>query len=206
MAHLTFQVVEGLEAGRSFEDVPTPLTIGREEDNDIQLNDERISRFHVKVQDDSGRVILTDLDSTNGTRVNGHPVRIRILRPGDLIMIGRCVLLVGSVHELKQLDGRLRKRAAQLTAEDSPPVPSDLDEAYPDGPPPLPEGLSALQTAELSNAIDFVRTELLQVLTSPTDDFHTEEGDFLRITREAWQRLELLAPELSKYLGGLANP
>lgn len=205
MAQLTFQVVEGLEAGRSFDNVSTPLTIGREEDNDIQLNDERISRFHAKVQDDSGRVILTDLDSTNGTRVNGHPVRIRILRPGDLIMLGRCVLLVGSAAELKKLDSRLARQRDAQGNEGNPPQPSDLDEAYPGGPPPLPAGLSALQAAELSNALDFIRTEILQVLCSPTDDFHTEEGDFLRVTRDAWQRLELVSPEISHYLAKLAG-
>ena len=55
-----------------FDDVPTPLTIGREEGNPIQLNDERISRFHLKIQEDEGKLVLTDLESTNGTKVNGE--------------------------------------------------------------------------------------------------------------------------------------
>ncbi len=105
MARITIQVLEGFERGRIFGDLATPITIGREEDNTIQLNDERVSRFHVKIQEDSGRVILTDLDSTNGTRINGHPVQMRVLQFGDQMSIGRSLLLYGSPGEI---DGQSR--------------------------------------------------------------------------------------------------
>jgi len=42
---ITLRVLDGADRGRTFAEVPTPLTIGREEGNPIQLNDERISRF-----------------------------------------------------------------------------------------------------------------------------------------------------------------
>lgn len=74
--------------------------IGREEGNHLRLNDERVSRFHAKVQMDNGDVILTDLESTNGTRVNGKAVQIRRLRPGDQIWMGRSLLLFGSPEEI----------------------------------------------------------------------------------------------------------
>ena len=44
MAEITIQVLEGLERGRVFDSLETPVTIGREDDNSIQLNDERVSR------------------------------------------------------------------------------------------------------------------------------------------------------------------
>ncbi len=81
MPSVTFQVLEGIDKGRAFRELPTPVTIGREEGNVLRLNDERVSRFHAKVQADSGEIILTDLESTNGTRVNGNVVQIRRLRP-----------------------------------------------------------------------------------------------------------------------------
>ena len=56
MAEVTFQVLEGMERGRIFALIETPFTIGREEDNAIQLNDERVSRFHLKIQEDDGRI------------------------------------------------------------------------------------------------------------------------------------------------------
>lgn len=213
MAHITFQVVEGLEAGRVFRNLSTPLTIGREEDNDIQLNDERISRFHAKVQEDAGRIILTDLDSTNGTRVNGHPIRLRVLRSGDLVMVGRCVLLMGGPEELKKLKERLRQlpetRNAELESmtEASGQIAdaSDLSLAFPDGPPPLPGQLTPLQTAELSDLLEYLRTELLSLLTLPTDEIHTSEGDFIRVSRDVWQGLESLAPDLARMLNQLTN-
>lgn len=106
MARVTIQVVEGLERGRVYPDMATPVSIGREDDNHVRLNDERVSRFHAKLQEDGDRVILTDLDSTNGTRVNGHPVQMRIMQIGDQVSIGRCLLIFGSRDEIAaRLDG-----------------------------------------------------------------------------------------------------
>jgi pSer/pThr/pTyr-binding forkhead associated (FHA) protein len=96
MATVTFQVIDGVDKGRIFRDLPVPVTIGREEGNIVRLNDERVSRFHAKVQLDDSDIILTDLESTNGTRVNGSVIQIRRLRPGDRITVGRSLLLFGS--------------------------------------------------------------------------------------------------------------
>src|SRR5436309_5048475 len=100
MPKVTFQVLEGIDKGRTFRELPTPVSIGREEGNLLRLNDERVSRFHAKVQFDNGEMILTDLESTNGTRVNGSVVQIRRLRPGDRVGIGRSVLLFGSNEQI----------------------------------------------------------------------------------------------------------
>ena len=101
MAHgVTFQVLDGIDKGRVFRDLPLPVTIGREEGNILRLNDERVSRYHAKVQIDSDDFILTDLESTNGTRVNGNVVQIRRLRYGDRVAVGRSLLLFGSNEEI----------------------------------------------------------------------------------------------------------
>jgi hypothetical protein len=130
---VTFQVVDGVDKGRVFRDLPVSpaLTIGREEGNVLRLNDERVSRFHAKVQQDGDDLILTDLESTNGTRVNGHMVQIRRLRIGDRITVGRSLLLFGSDDEIN--DRRATLRAAALNpsrggtlggaaAEEGPPT------------------------------------------------------------------------------------
>src|SRR5262249_47543149 len=93
-------VLEGIDKGRIFRELPTPVTIGREEGNGLRLNDERVSRFHAKVQQDGDDIILTDLESTNGTRVNGAAVQIRRLRHGDRVCLGRSLLLFGSNEEI----------------------------------------------------------------------------------------------------------
>jgi len=100
MPKVTIQVIDGVDKGKVFRDLPTPVTIGREEGNTLRLNDERISRFHVKIQADQGDIILTDLESTNGSRVNGRPVAIHRLQAGDAINIGRSTLLFGSNEEI----------------------------------------------------------------------------------------------------------
>ena len=68
MVAVTLRVLDGADRGRVFEDFNAPITIGREEGNSIQLNDERISRFHLKIQVDHEDLVLTDLESTNGTK------------------------------------------------------------------------------------------------------------------------------------------
>src|SRR5204863_3115894 len=98
----------GVDRGRIYRELPTPLTIGREEGNLLRLNDERVSRFHAKIQQDNGDVILTDLESTNGTRVNGNVVQIRRLRIGDRISVGRSLLLFGSNEQIHARELTLR--------------------------------------------------------------------------------------------------
>ncbi len=102
MALITLRVIDGADRGRVFADTPTPVTIGREEGNPIQLNDERISRFHLKIQEDQHKIVLTDLQSTNGTKVNGENAQLWVLRPGDVIALGRTVLIYGSREEIAE--------------------------------------------------------------------------------------------------------
>ncbi|MBN1643155.1 MAG: FHA domain-containing protein [Anaerolineae bacterium] len=61
------------------------ITIGRGLDNDIILDDRRVSRAHAQLRRRYGQYVLYDLDSTGGTTVNGDPVRETPLQPGDLI-------------------------------------------------------------------------------------------------------------------------
>ena len=89
MAYVTLRVLHGADRGKVFERLATPVTIGREEGNTIQLNDERISRYHLKFQEDNDKVVLTDLESTNGTKVNGVRVSEKRLDPGDKLTVAR---------------------------------------------------------------------------------------------------------------------
>ena len=123
MPAVTFQVLEGIDKGRIFRELPTPVTIGREEGNVLRLNDERVSRFHAKVQFDNGEIILTDLESTNGTRVNGNAVQIRRLRPGDRIGVGRSLLLFGSEQEIA---ARIVTLSGSATQAGSAPLPGGI--------------------------------------------------------------------------------
>ncbi|MEK6719501.1 MAG: FhaA domain-containing protein [Chloroflexota bacterium] len=73
------------------------LTIGRAPDNHVVLDDGRVSRHHARLTARAGSLVFTDLESTNGSVVNGTRVRELALGPGDRIELGRSILVVESV-------------------------------------------------------------------------------------------------------------
>ena len=67
-----------------------PVLIGRDAACDLTLDDPCVSRRHASVDLDSDQVRLTDLDSTNGTYVNGERVQGTLpLKDGSVVKIGR---------------------------------------------------------------------------------------------------------------------
>jgi pSer/pThr/pTyr-binding forkhead associated (FHA) protein len=67
----------------------TVISIGREEDNDIWLDDETSSRYHAELVWDNAQVYITDCDSLNGVLLNGRRIRgTLIVKNGDLVEIG----------------------------------------------------------------------------------------------------------------------
>lgn len=87
MAKITIQHPDGTAA--KFGLNQQVVTIGRAENNDIKLRDGASSTYHaVLKQTDSGDFLLTDLDSTNGTKVNGARVQQQMLKHGDQVHFG----------------------------------------------------------------------------------------------------------------------
>ena len=72
--------------------IPLPegrTVIGRDPEADLCIEDEAISWSHVQIENRAGVLMATDLDSRNGTALNGEPLdRPRRLRNGDALMIG----------------------------------------------------------------------------------------------------------------------
>ncbi len=67
----------------------TVISIGREEDNDIWLDDETSSRYHAELAWDGGQVYITDCNSLNGVQLNGRRIRgTLVIKNGDLVEIG----------------------------------------------------------------------------------------------------------------------
>jgi diguanylate cyclase (GGDEF)-like protein len=67
------------------------LVMGRDEECDIRLEDDSVSRRHACIQTQEARHFITDLQSTNGTYVNDVRVRGQKLHDGDYIHIGNCI-------------------------------------------------------------------------------------------------------------------
>lgn len=73
---------------RSFPIVKPTLTIGRRPYNDVALDDLTVSGEHAVILSEGGERVLKDLNSRNGTLVNGHPVHSHRLDHADLIEVG----------------------------------------------------------------------------------------------------------------------
>lgn len=229
MALVSIQVLEGLERGRIFADLPTPVSIGREDDNLIRLNDERISRFHAKIQEDEGRIILTDLGSTNGTRVNGHPVQLRVLQPGDQISVGRCILVFGSPEEIARRMAEYEQAspgadlsdatitAGSMAADDDAgpsaiagqtPTDDGYFELFPEGFPPLPSDLRPVQRAELSDVLAYAHDQIRSLIEASQTPL-SESGvtpAAQSVPWPAWQRMLSLEVKLAGALRQVVEP
>lgn len=222
MALITLRVLDGADRGRVYESLTTPVTIGREEGNSVQLNDERVSRFHLKIQEDQEKLVLTDLESTNGTKVNGEDIQLRILRVGDMISVGRSVLLFGSREEIAERLASLRGgdlkgtgtiapenaaaslRAASLEYELNWSENPDLQLTCQSmSPPELPERLSPGQAAQLSELLEYLHVRLRDLLASVQSNGH---GKPVSLDDRRWQNLLDLQALLAEYLRAIGEP
>jgi hypothetical protein len=222
MAEITLRILDGADRGRVYEDLATPVTIGREEGNTIQINDERISRFHVKIQEDHDKVVLTDLESTNGTKVNGEDIQLRILRFGDTIALGRSVLLFGSREQIAERLAKLQNGdeggpgslAGASALVEAVNESSDLEWNWEDNPewqaalhsnepPTLPERLSPAQAAQLAELIEYVHIRLRELIDTVEVEGRTE-----RVSLDAaqWQNLLDLQGQLAIYHRSIGEP
>jgi DNA-binding NtrC family response regulator len=90
--------VEGEDASSSVIDVPEggEVTIGRSRGATVVVDHEKVSRIHARFRRYGERLDLEDLESRNGTRVNGEKIEgVRALAPGDEISIGPATIFVG---------------------------------------------------------------------------------------------------------------
>jgi hypothetical protein len=87
-----FLIVDGV---RIFPLDTATINIGRREDNQLLIDDPRVSRLHAQLRLVRGQYVIFDLDSTGGTFVNGHRIRQQALRAGDVISLAGVPLVYG---------------------------------------------------------------------------------------------------------------
>ncbi len=222
MPLVTLRIIDGSDRGRVYDNLDPPVSIGREEGNTIQLNDERVSRFHLKIQDDHDRLVLTDLESTNGTKVNGESIQLRILRVGDTVALGRSVLLFGSRDEIAQRLTRLRAGQPEVEGTLDPEAYARLQKSsaldfelnwgddsnmqatlHALKPPDLPDRLTPGQAAQLSELLEYIHIRMRNLISTahPSDDNEQMVLNFRR-----WQNLVDIQARIAEYLRRIGNP
>ena len=109
------------------------ITVGRLPDNTIQIDDVSVSSHHLQLTLSGGDYHLKDLNSTNGTRVNGKSVTEVLLHAGDRVRIGKIETVYHS--EIETPDEKRELPAAEVT--------------------PVAVAASSVRPADFSNASPF---------------------------------------------------
>jgi pSer/pThr/pTyr-binding forkhead associated (FHA) protein len=78
---------EGL-TGRSYELKTEKTTVGRVSDNSFEIPEASVSSHHAEIHLRGNDVLVKDLDSTNGTFINGEKITEGILKPGQILRLG----------------------------------------------------------------------------------------------------------------------
>lgn len=112
-------ILNGDLAGKEFELKPPGLSLGRESDNDISLTGAAASRYHLKFEFEDSAWFLRDLNSTNGTKLNGVKINQREkLTRGDEVGVGSTRILFDDV----QSDASKAETVQRASEEPPPPV------------------------------------------------------------------------------------
>ena len=162
------------------------------------------------------------MESTNGTRLNGEAIQLAMLRPGDVLHVGRSILVYGSQQEiaarlavlrgadlgagivldpeeLDQISGSVLL-AFELGWVEDPKQRADLHTLLP---PPLPTHLSPGQAAQLTELLQFLHLRIRSLV-----DTVKVKGRAERVTLEQrqWQGLVDIQARLAEYLRGVGEP
>ena len=108
-------VIAGPNVGEMFK-IDASQEIGRSPKVAISLTDTEISRVHAKLVVEGGKIFVEDLESTNGTFVNGDPVRRQLLADGDKIQVGTTTILKFSYHD--DLDSEFQRKMYDAALRD----------------------------------------------------------------------------------------
>lgn len=131
MSKATLLVIHGADQGNRFEIGDQPVGIGRGVRNEIRIIDNEVSRQHATIHRANGAFIITDKNSSNGTSVNGENIRVRELKNGDRVQLGRSVLLFSEKveDESKYIAGRVDLVARQ-SADDRSSIVGEVSHDF----------------------------------------------------------------------------
>lgn len=108
------QVLSGSSAGQSYELKVAKTTVGRVEDNAFQIAEPSVSSHHCEIHLVADDVIIKDLNSTNGSFINGEKITESVLKPGQTLRLGQVDLRLDDGSPLPAPAAAPEKPAAAL--------------------------------------------------------------------------------------------
>jgi pSer/pThr/pTyr-binding forkhead associated (FHA) protein len=124
-----------LDGGQAFDLGKEMILVGRQEDCDVRLDHKSVSKMHCVLVKTDGLILLRDLGSTNGTRVNGTRVRRAALLPNDKlsvanfhfkVLFGAALAAVKPDDQTQQIDAEDMKRLVVKDADIDPDSEIDM--------------------------------------------------------------------------------
>lgn len=227
MAQRALVLLSGLGKGKVFPLSAERVTIGRSDECGVMLDDTDVSREHAALVREGAEYRLQDLQSRNGTRINGLRIQDKLLTPGDRIQFG----LVEARYEASQPAVAKTVAVAPLPqVVPPPPTPArpapTLPPAPPVAAPPSPavpvvipaateptrettalkEQVAVLtrQNEQLMATVTTARAEAERNLTSLRTDLQSSQTELAR-TREQAGRVAELSRELQELRSRLAD-
>ncbi len=113
-------VVNGRDAGKETLLQKALVSIGTLPQNDLVLTDHTVSRRHAEVEGKTNGYVIRDLDSTNGTFLNGVRVREAYLTPGSVIRLGQTEISFSPMEEHIEILKSVADRFGELVGSSSP--------------------------------------------------------------------------------------
>ena len=108
------RVAGGPDAGKVYRSRSSRIVVGKHRDSDIVLADDAVSRFHLEIVSEGDRLFAIDLNSTNGTYLDGVRIQRAELREGTLITIGRSQLKLMAAADDAETHGPMRLRFGKM--------------------------------------------------------------------------------------------
>ena len=155
---LSLRFISGKYQGGEYPLVPgKEIVIGRSGDLEMVLAEDMVSRRHARIAFQGDDIFIEDLQSTNGTFVNGEKIRRTLLREGDRVLVGTSILKVVYSDASGATTGEQARRdmeavASHRRASQVRSMSGSIEEI------PLPDLLQLLATSKKSGVL-VIRTE-----------------------------------------------
>ncbi len=115
VASLRIDVIDGPDKGKQLIGADHLMSIGSADDNALSLGDPTVSRYHLEVGAHSSGILISDLDSTNGTYAGGVRIERAVVSPGTTIKIGTTTIRVDEASR-KMVPAQAASRHADMIA------------------------------------------------------------------------------------------